>query len=1290
MDLKDMKRGRARSAQAGEPGDFQEATAVHTSTIQPKTSASILTRRDRAGSRALGAAGQAVRVFAFALLAALAVEPLAAQIQSVVATSPVTLNASVTGGPVVTDACGDIYEYGQDGSTGIIEIEAGTGTVVTIVKNTQGYASGTGLFMDRAKQYLYFPDMTNYYTNHFDRVPIVNCRPGTLNNNWPNNVGYPFGDYYFGTLASGAGDANGDVFFTATQGTNGQIVDEVYTASTTSYSPINALASWPNQIPNLVSDAAGDLYFADSTNKIYYLGAGTAAAPYPAAPTLFSSAFIKIVGLSMDPAGNIYVSDTGNSTVPSAIWEIPNESTGPNPAHRFMVAQLPLVGAVSVDQNGTIYAANYTSGAFLLKRSAAQLPPANLGSTSTVPVNYVFNASVTPTAISTVTGTSASTTLAAGTGGCKVGTAYAANGTCSVTVTYTPSSVGLQTGALQFVSASGTINTQLAAIGGGAAATIDPGTVVATTTVLTAPTGIAVDNLNNVYVTDATANTLTEFASGSAGVGTTVSTGSLTLSKPSAVAVDNVGDIFIADTGNNRVVEIPVVGGALKNTAAAALGVTLKAPQGVATDGAGNLYIADTGDNNLLFIPNINGSLATSAAQSFGASLSSPTAVTVDPNGTVYLAESGNNDLLQFVAPLGSAAQIKVASGLSGPTALSTDASGSVFVVDSGSGSVFRYPNVGGNFGARTLAGSTVVKPTGVATDAFGNLYVTDATDSVVAQVQRVVAALQFGGWNVGTTSTPFTATISNSGNAAITFKTPDYTVSGNTAAGFAVTGDTCKGTTQLAGGSCAITATFTPPVPELNAQENLTLASNAANGTPILQLVGTGAKITPSTLSLVLTSPANATTLNAGQPVTFTATIGTGASTATPGGSVKFYVSGNQVGTVAVKNGVAAITLANGLPAGNAIVVSAVYTGDVINYSGSTAQLTENVVALPDTLAMTITAASLWNNPLSANDNPANAKGPALNLIATVTPSAATIPTGTVTFYAGTTVLGIAQVTPGSGGTFQAGLVTTALRAGSTTQVEDDSFITTYSLSAVYSGDNTYYGSTAPSVPISIVSGPATQPACATSTPATCNKNTTGAFYTITPANPTITATSTTVGGPSSGSTTLTINSYGGWNGILNFTCSGLPAYATCAPFPGYPNGVPSTPGAPVTPTTVDFIINTNVTPIVPTGSGSMVWWMAGGTGLMLLVLRRRIHKLGHLRSGHLLTVLGAALLLGAASAGIGGCSSQAYGFITPAGTSTVTVHVSAAQIMATSTVGSTNPPDPNPTTFQITLVVK
>ena len=1281
-------------------GDFEEAIAVNTSTTNQDIARishkrSLITRTGVLGERLCRVALMPVLA-----LTAFSSHGLSAQVPAVVATSTQTLNGTFSSGPVVTDACGDLYIFETGGNAGVVEYQAGTGKVTTIIANSQGYIPEPGraaLYMDQAKKNLYFPDFTNFYTAHFDQLPIVNCVPGAINNNFGGNTGsLPNPNYYYGTVNEVTGDAAGDVFFTTTQSAQTTIFGETYVASTSSYNVSTPLPSWPNPINYLASDAAGDIYFADQTstyssngstfsvsNNIYVLKAG-----YSAAPTLFASGFNDIVGLSMDAAGNLYISDNGGTPVAanSVLYEIPNGSTGLVAANKFAIASIGAPFRVAVDNFKNVYLSN-SSGLIELKPNSALAASTSVGAAATAfPIGYVFNATVTPTSIKAVTGTTASTVFSTGTGGCAVGTAYQATtptsnialSSCAVNATFAPSAAGLQTGAILFTSAAGTVTTDISGIGLAPQVTIDPGTVTPSITMLTAPAGVTVDNLGNIFVTDSTANTLTEFPAGSKGVGTVVSTGSVTLKAPVGVAVDNVGDIFIADTGNNRVVEIPVINGVLTNASTVALSPILKNPEGVAVDGQGNLYIADTGDNNLLYVPNVFGVLNFAAATSNGTTLTAPSAVTVDLNGNVFVAESGSNDdVLEFAAPFGTFAQSKVASGLSTPTSLATDASGSLFIVNNGSSSIVRLPKLNGNFGGQAIVGSTVASPFGVAVDAVGNLYATDTTNAVVAEIQRVQAALQFGGWNVGTTSTPFTGTISSSGTQALIFASPSYTASGNTAAGFAVTSDGCAGQTVPAGGSCAITATFTPPTTELNATETLTLASNGSNGTAQLQLVGTGANVKPSTLSLALTGP---TPLNAGQSVTLVATVGTGSSTVTPGGTVRFSVNGTQVGTSNVTANQATLVLKNGLPAGNPVVVSANYSGDVINYSGSSTSINEVVIALSDTLSLVTTA--MYSNPTSTNDNATNATGPVVTLTATLTAAGTPIPNGVVTFYSGTTVLGIASVGPLVGGTSTVTITTTALRAGTANVVENNSYLTTFSdIYATYSADTSYGPATSNVTSATIVG--------ANPTANLANPNLTGATFAITPTNPAITINSTGSSSEGSGSATLSFVSYGGWQGIVNFTCSGLPAYAQCAPFPGAPQVIPSTPGSPQPFTTVNFIINTNVPPLVPTAS-SIAWWMGGILGLCVLGMRRRIARLGYLRSGQLLTLLGAVLLSVSSIIGIGGCgSSNNSTFITPAGTANVTVTVHAAQFAANSTT-TTAPNDVNTPTFQIALTVK
>jgi sugar lactone lactonase YvrE len=841
-------------------------------------------------------------------------------------------------------------------------------------------------------------------------------------------------------------------------------------------------------------------------------------------------------------------------------------------------------------------------------------------------------------------------------------------------VSFAPATAGVETGALLFTTTSGTVTTYLSGIGLGAQATVDPGTINPFTTTIAAPAGIAVDNVGNLFVTDSSAGTLTEFPAGNA-AGTVVPTGTLTLSNPQGVAVDALGDVFVADAGNNRIVEIPVVNGALTGASAFALTPVLNHPEGVAFDLQGDLLIADTGHDNLLLVPSVAGVLDFAAATSNGTGLDTPQAVTVDLNGNVFVAEGGaKNDVLEFAAPFGASAQFQVASSLSNPTSLATDASGSLFIVNNGVSSIVRLPRENGSFGTQTLAGSTVANPYGVSIDSAGNLYVTDTTNDVVAEVARVSGTLDFGGWNVGTTSTPLSESVNSSGTLPLTIASPSYQAGGQTTAGFSVTEDGCAGQTVPVGGACSITTTFTPPTTELNAEETLTLQTNATNGNTQISLIGTGANEKPSTLALTIAGP---TPLAAGDPVTLSATVGTGSSTVPPGGSIKFYVNGTQVGTVAVANSQASISLKNGLPAGSAVDVSATYTGDVINYSGSTASLNVAVTALADTISLV--SVTPWIGPASANDLATNPTGPSIGLTATLTISSTIIPNGAVTFYSGATVLGVSALTAVNGSTYTASINTTALRAGISNLVENDSYLTSYNdIYAVYGTDTIYAESTSNVLSVTVVG--------ANPTANLANPITTGATFSVTP----LTSTITVPTGQSTGSTTFTFISYGGWTGYVNFTCSGLPAYAQCAPFPGAPLVLDSSPKYPEPQTTDTFIINTNIAPLVPTAS-STIWWVGGLSGLCLLWMRRRAQRLGSLPARRLLSLLLVALLGGVSVLTFSGCSTSSTAssaFSTPKGTYTINVQLSAAQYNANSS--RTAPNDINLPSFQVTLKVQ
>jgi len=148
------------------------------------------------------------------------------------------------------------------------------------------------------------------------------------------------------------------------------------------------------------------------------------------------------------------------------------------------------------------------------------------------------------------------------------------------------------------------------------------------------------------------------------------------------------------------------------------------------------------------------------------------------------------------------------------------------------------------------------------------------------------------------------------------------------------------------------------------------------------------------------------------GQKVTWTATV-TSSGSITPTGKVRFNWSGYTIGSATLNSsGVAILTRSNLNPEVYPLI--AVYGGDA-NNPPSTSTVLDQVV-LEATSAATLTS----------SPNP-SAQGQEVTFTATIS-SPTVIPTGPVTFTAGTTVLGTAQLAGG-----KAKLVISSLPVGST-----------------------------------------------------------------------------------------------------------------------------------------------------------------------------------------------------------------------------------------------------------------
>ena len=229
-----------------------------------------------------------------------------------------------------------------------------------------------------------------------------------------------------------------------------------------------------------------------------------------------------------------------------------------------------------------------------------------------------------------------------------------------------------------------TISTQAGTGTAGYASAQDGG--LASAAQLSAPQGIVIDVLGNVFLAD-TANNRVRRIDAKTGIISTIAGNGTAgyrvadenvvatfaqLNAPQDLALDNLGDLFIADTGNHRVRRVVLATGII-NTFAGAGGTTynqqeqgpptsmnISQPTGVTVDPGGMLYIADAALNRIFQVPSSGsgsristyagtGTAAyTTAAVEEGAypnlaNLSGPRSVTSDRNGDIYIADTGNN-----------------------------------------------------------------------------------------------------------------------------------------------------------------------------------------------------------------------------------------------------------------------------------------------------------------------------------------------------------------------------------------------------------------------------------------------------------------------------------------------------------------------------------------------------------------------------------------------------------------------------------------------------------------------
>jgi sugar lactone lactonase YvrE len=759
-------------------------------------------------------------------------------------------------------------------------------------------------------------------------------------------------------------------------------------------------------------DAAGNVFIADCKNdRVVELPAG--GGPQVTVPV---NGLSWPAGLGLDLAGDLFIADQKNNR----IIKIPWTGTAWGAQTTVSVAGLNNPTGVSVDNLGNVFIADYSNN------RVVEVPcnGSSCGAPTTVGsgFSHPLGAAVDQNRDLFVVDTGSNSLIELMTGAVNFG--YFPVGTSSGTLAMNFTvDAGVTTGSFALVSAGGA-TTEFSDAGG---STCKAQTFTKTTNcvlnVKFTPSGPGLRR-GGLFLSSPSGSAMGSWRLYGVGVGpeaafsaskTAVGTTTPNLVNAVRMVVDGAGDLFVSsfqdakgDPNSGSIIEYP------KTTSG--YGAPIPVVSGISNlnevflDGAGNLFfLSQSGPgappHSGAMMGCEKGSKGWGSVMTLASGLNYPMGLVLDENMDIFIAVNGDGTIIEIPrSSSGFGSPITVASGLSYPNALAFDAEGNLFAtlygdknLDANTGSLIALPRKTFGFGAPVTLATGLSFPAGVAVDANDNAYVASGSDPKGDAATGAILEVPFTGTGFGAPVTlasgvSFTQGVALDGVGNVFFPDPGkkqvYEIARAAAPALSFA--------QTARGSVS---TDSPQVVAVENIGNQPLVFSGLSYPPDFPEAGSSA-----------TDCTSSTTLRANGNCTLT---------------IEF-------------NPMAA----EGASGSTALTEAATLTTNSLNAASATAQVNLTGTETPGLKSATTVALS------ASTTTPV--PGVAITLTATVTGPGGT-PTGTVSFFEGSTQLGKAA-------TLANGVATTSA-----------TLTASGSVTAVYAGDLSFNGATSSAVTVTL-----------------------------------------------------------------------------------------------------------------------------------------------------------------------------------------------------------------------------